>query len=129
MTEPTGFLGLREYARIFGLVSNRDMAQGSFSVSLRDILKAGENYQKVVSSPLVIFVQNTALLPISYKGTNRERVIQSLIANLSGQQPDVVGLTEVFVNDEKDQIKSALAAIYPYSLKGPNEADLEQDGG
>jgi len=82
-------------------------------------------------APLTFFQQNMALLvfPAQYKGTDRDGAIMALIDNLRRAQPDVVGLSEVFDNDERDRIQSALSDIYINSYEGPDEEDLESDGG
>ncbi|HOU69815.1 MAG TPA: endonuclease/exonuclease/phosphatase family protein [Methanothrix sp.] len=126
-------LGCREYARIFGLVSNRAVAAGPLpAISLRQLLNSGERYEEVLYEPFTIFVQNTALLPpvtLKYKGVNRDGAIQSIIDNLRIIQPNVVGLTEIFIDSEKKKIKEDLSTIYPYTREGPDEIDIEQDGG
>ena len=41
----------------------------------------------------------------------------------------IVGLCECFVDGERNRVKAKLRDIYPWSLEGPDEADLESDGG
>jgi len=75
------------------------------------------------------------LLPTwEYKGTERDQAVTSLITHLRESQPDVVGLSEVWVHPilgshDRDRIKQELQAIYPYTLDGPDEADAEANGG
>ena len=86
---------------------------------------------RVRTAPLTFFQQNMALLvaPAGYKGTERNRAIEALIDNLRREQPDVVGLSECFADGERATIKGQLAAIYPHTAEGPDENDLESDGG
>lgn len=83
------------------------------------------------AAPLSFVQQNMALLPAPapYKGTERGQAIRALIDHLCQEQPNVVGLSEVFVDGERDKIKGDLRTIYPYSVEGPDESDLESDGG
>ncbi len=89
--------------------------------------------------PLIFITYNLALLPIApatspgffnpYLGRDREGVLRSLISNIRLIKPDVIGLCEVFVDGEKRRIKEALRDTYPYAIEGPDEGDLESDGG
>lgn len=78
-----------------------------------------------------VMTHNMALLvaPGDYLGTDREGAIAGLVADVRSRAPDVVGLCEVFADDERDRIRSDLGAIYPFFREGPDEADLESDGG
>ena len=88
---------------------------------------------RLFATPLTFFVQNMALLvdPAPYNGTDREGAIRSLIDNLRRDQPDVVGLCEVFADGESARIKRELGSIYPHSIKGLDKPfpDLHSDGG
>jgi hypothetical protein len=85
---------------------------------------------RVRKIPFTILTYNMALIvaPGSYKGINRTGAIQELITRIKADPPDVVGLCEVFANDERKQIRAALSH-YPHSLWGPDEADFHSDGG
>jgi endonuclease/exonuclease/phosphatase family metal-dependent hydrolase len=78
-----------------------------------------------------IYAQNMAMLPFpaEYLGTNRGQALNKLIAVLRAEQPHMVGLSELFVDGERNTVKSQLRTIYPFSLEGPDEADVESDGG
>ncbi len=91
----------------------------------------GSIHWQLFSAPLTIMQQNMALLPppASYKGTERDKAIETLIENLKSEQPDIVGLCECFVDGERDTIKDGVKNTYAYTLEGPDEADLESDGG
>jgi endonuclease/exonuclease/phosphatase family metal-dependent hydrolase len=67
--------------------------------------------------------------PASYKGTDRTGAITEVISRVRADRPDVVGLCEVFADGERDRFRSELRALYPYVREGPDEADLESDGG
>jgi endonuclease/exonuclease/phosphatase family metal-dependent hydrolase len=75
--------------------------------------------------------QNMGLLvaPAPYKGSDRNDAIGALVNFLRDNQPDVVGLSEVFADGERAQIRRQVADIYPHTMEGPDEADLESDGG
>jgi hypothetical protein len=79
---------------------------------------------------LSFFAQNMALLPWPfYKGKGRDHALAALIEKLRLERPDVVGLSECFVDGERRRIKDALGDIYHWSMGGPDEGDLESDGG
>jgi len=99
--------------------------------------KNGSIHHRIIPAPLSFVVQNMGLLPKTilkmipiekfhkvYKGIEREKAIVSLIKNLRQEQPDVVGLCEVFDNEEKNRIKAELSNVYPYSLEGPNKDNI-----
>lgn len=87
----------------------------------------------VSPTPLTFYTQNMALLvaPKGYPGSNAERAmaIDTLLAFLRENRFDFVGLCEVFSDDERKSIIRSLADIYVASMEGPDEADLESDGG
>lgn len=66
-----------------------------------------------------------------YRGRGRDRqtarVIEVVRENASAI--DIVGLAELFADDERERIARELRSIYPYQLSGPDESDLDQDGG
>ena len=52
-----------------------------------------------------------------------------ICARIRTHTPDVVGLCEVFSDGEREEIRGALNDLYPHFREGPDEADLESDGG
>lgn len=98
---------------------------------MRSRFEHGSIDARTIPASLTLFQQNMALLvaPAPYKGTERERAIDTLIQNLRREQPDVVGLSECFADGERAEIKRELASIYPHTVEGPDEDDLESDGG
>lgn len=82
-------------------------------------------------APFTVMTQNMALLvfPGNYLGTDRDGAIAGLIAEVRRHLPDVVGLCEVFDDDEREHIRGNLRAEYPFFVEGPDEDDLESDGG
>jgi hypothetical protein len=78
-----------------------------------------------------ILCYNLALLPwgADYLGTNRDGAIAEIIARIKGDPPDVVGLCEVFADDEREHIRDTLASLFPFSLTGPDLPNPKQDGG
>jgi len=91
----------------------------------------GRTVLRARRAPFSVMTQNMALLvaPGNYLGTNREGAIVGLVAEVRRQAPDVVGLCEVFDDDERDHIRHDLANTHPFFVEGPDEADLESDGG
>lgn len=81
--------------------------------------------------PFSILSYNLALMvaPASYKGRNRERAKSQFIQNLIEKSPDIVGICEIFDNDERQELRNRLSPIYMHSKEGPDEADIESDGG
>lgn len=86
---------------------------------------------RVIPMPVSVLVQNMALLvaPGNYLGRDRDGAIDELCDRLEAWQPDVVGLCEVFADGERDRIRRRLRSRYPHTRDGPDEADLESDGG
>lgn len=85
---------------------------------------------------LTLFQQNMALLPsIFYAGTQREKALKRLEQYLWEQKPDVVALSEAFVNHERNRIARMFAFIHGitdmrrHRVDGPDELDVEEDGG
>jgi hypothetical protein len=101
-------------------------------LSLRDDFGQESNITlKFKDAPFSVMTQNMALVvaPVSYKGTDREGAIKELISRIKADPPDVVGLCEVFANEEREKIRHSLSDIYGHHLEGPDEEDLESDGG
>lgn len=89
-----------------------------------------------VPGELKVFQQNMALLPKAfYKGTQRDKAIRRLERHLREQRPDVVGLSETFLRGERSRIARVFADVHGivdmrgHRLDGPDEHDLEEDGG
>jgi endonuclease/exonuclease/phosphatase family metal-dependent hydrolase len=82
-------------------------------------------------TPLRIFFQNMALLvpKWEYKGKERSKAVEKIIAVLRRDPVDVAGLSEVFDDSERKKIKQELIELYPYSISGPNRKDFNGDGG
>lgn len=78
-----------------------------------------------------IMTHNMGLLvfPGNYLGTDRSGAIREIVAQIRSFLPDVVGLCEVFDDDEREEIRDALVNDYPYWRDGPDEDDFESDGG
>ena len=82
-------------------------------------------------APFSVMTHNMALLvaPGDYLGTDRDGSIAEIVARIAALQPDVVGLCEMFSDGEREFIRDKLRLIYPHFREGPDEADLESDGG
>jgi hypothetical protein len=87
---------------------------------------------------IIIFQQNMALLPELllpngknlYLGREREAALESLAYFLLEYLPDLVGLSEMWVGEDRRWLREKLGRFYPYSLEGPGEAvDFSVDGG
>ncbi len=77
---------------------------------------------QAIPAPLTFFEQNLALIGgpgWEYKGMERERVPGSFISYMRREQPDLIGLCEVFYDNERDEIRSGLRDIYPYAVDAP----------
>ena len=85
---------------------------------------------QVRTVPFSLMTQNTALLGIGYKGTDRDGVVAEIISRINARSPDVVGLCEVFKDDEREAIREGVKDVYPHFREGPDESDLvNEDGG
>lgn len=80
---------------------------------------------------LSVLVHNMALLvaPAPYLGRDRDGAVAEICEHITSTRPDVVGLCEVFSDGERDDIRRRLRDLYPHTRDGPDEADLESDGG
>src|SRR5205823_4886002 len=92
--------------------------------------------QLVHDTPLAFYAQNMGLLPGPlYKGIDRDAALGALIARLRAHQPDVVGLCEMWTEDDRERITGELRDLYPYVLDGPHDpidlvvTDVELMGG
>lgn len=83
------------------------------------------------NAPFSVMCQNMGLMvaPAPYLGTDREGAINEIVFQIQRLSPDVVGLCEVFSDGEREDIFNRIKPIYPYFQEGPDEADLESDGG
>jgi endonuclease/exonuclease/phosphatase family metal-dependent hydrolase len=67
-----------------------------------------------------------ALLPGPlYRGVNRDAALGHLIGILRARRPDVVGLSEMWSSGERDDVRDALADLYPHTIEGPHDPLLE----
>ena len=78
-----------------------------------------------------VMTHNMALVvtPGPYLGTDRDGAIEEIERRIRDFSPDIVGLCEVFSDGEKEHIRNAVDDLYPYFQDGPDEDDLESDGG
>jgi endonuclease/exonuclease/phosphatase family metal-dependent hydrolase len=85
----------------------------------------------VSTAPFSIITQNMALLvfPAPYLGSDREGAVAEIIARIKALSPDVVNLCEVFSDGERETIRTSVEHLYPHYQEGPDEADLDSDGG
>jgi endonuclease/exonuclease/phosphatase family metal-dependent hydrolase len=102
-------------------------------LGLRALLRrpSGPLRLDVRPAPFSVMAHNMALLvaPGDYLGTDRDGVVTEICARIRTHTPDVVGLCEVFSDGEREKIRGALNDLYPHFREGPDEADLESDGG
>jgi len=110
-------------------------------VSLRRVLQNGSCCRTIVLSPLTVSWQNLALLPENidvdfevwgihaytyskhlYKGTDRNKVLACLKDYLRNG-PDIAGICEFWVRDERGALVAELADYYPFNLQGPINTD------
>lgn len=117
-------ISLRSIARNVGKPAETSLRRLLGRVQGRAVLRARP-------AALSVMTQNMALLvfPGDYLGTDRAGAIAGLIAEVRRQSPDVVGLCEVFADGERDRIRGDLRSEYPFFVEGPDEDDLESDGG
>lgn len=82
-------------------------------------------------APFSVMCQNMGLIAVPgwYLGRDRAGAMQAIIDYAVSHSPDVVGLCEVFADDERIAIRDALQSWYPYYRGGPDEDDLDEDGG
>lgn len=102
------------------------------ALSVRNLFPAtGSLHLHTQAVPFTVLTQNMGLLasPAPYLGTDRDGAIAEIVDRVRAISPDVVGLCEVFVDSEREAIHSKLDRIYPHFRDGPDEADLESDGG
>ncbi len=97
----------------------------------RSTFSGGEIVWNPDPAGVSFFAQNMALLPppAAYNGTERAAAVAGIINFLRTTRPSVAGLSEAFVDSERQQIRTAVADVYPFWLQGPDEDDFESDGG
>lgn len=100
---------------------------------LREFLGLKSEDFKIKTSKTLFsaMTQNMALVvtPVSYKGTNREAAVMEIVKQIKALSPDVVGLCEVFDNDERALIRSQVLDTHPFYLEGPDSKNPISDGG
>jgi len=87
---------------------------------------------QTIPAPLTFFQHNMALIGgpwFTYNGTERDQVPSSLIDHLRREAPDIGGLSEVFYDDERDEIRRGLGDVYPFTVDAPEEQGTHEDGG
>jgi endonuclease/exonuclease/phosphatase family metal-dependent hydrolase len=114
-------------------LSRHTSNQPPMPLKLRQTLKLAEANLRlqVKTAPFSLMTQNMALLvfPGEYLGTNREGAVDEIISRIKAKSPDIVGLCEVFADDERETIRTKVKQIYPHFREGPDEDDLDSDGG
>ena len=74
----------------------------------------------VLSAPVTFYAQNTALLPNpAFKGHSKTDIIDAVVKYLLEKKPDVAGLSEVWLEDERNNIWNRVKKIYPFKSGGP----------
>lgn len=120
-------LSLRSLAR------HRLAGGPGIALSVREILgrPSGAVRLGVRNAQISVLTHNMALLvfPAPYLGTDREGVVSEICARIRVLSPDIVGLCEVFSDGERAEIYAALQDLYPFFREGPDEDDVESDGG
>jgi endonuclease/exonuclease/phosphatase family metal-dependent hydrolase len=93
------------------------------STTLRTILKQPTANLRLhlKTAPFSVMCHNMGLLPFFYKGTNRKEAINELVSKIQLLSPDVVGLCEVFVDSEREDLAHRLKHLYPYSQDSPDD--------
>ncbi len=101
--------------------------------TLRTLFKrpTGKIRLHTLTAPFSVMCHNMGLMvfPAPYLGTDREGAINEIVSQIQRLSPDIVGLCEIFADSERENIFNRLKHIYPYFQEGPDEADLESDGG
>jgi endonuclease/exonuclease/phosphatase family metal-dependent hydrolase len=101
--------------------------------SLRTILKQPNANLRlhIRTAPFSVMCHNMGLMvaPAPYLGTDRAGAIDEIVLQIQRLSPDIVGLCEVFADGEREDIFNRLRPIYPHFQEGPDEADLDSDGG
>ncbi|MGH6614414.1 endonuclease/exonuclease/phosphatase family protein [Sphingomonas sp.] len=82
-------------------------------------------YHPVLDHPadLRIYSQNMGLFyaVAPYNGSERDKALAMLIAVLRADRFDVVGLSEMWHDADRERIAKELGDLYPYRLDGPDE--------
>lgn len=128
-------LALDRYARFANPFARVEWRQSRYAIQhagqslIHDINAGTRTLGGVLDSldhaaPLSILSQNMGLLPWPfYKGIDRDRALDHLVEILRERQPDVVGLSEMWVESEREELRSRLGYLYPYTIDGPHEDD------
>jgi endonuclease/exonuclease/phosphatase family metal-dependent hydrolase len=120
-------------------------------ISLRQVLMEGTNYRRITLTPLSFLQQNLGLFPQTlitfpipgigklgvlplYKGSERSKILPTLIQLLRSERPDVVGFSEFWVDSEQNELLRSLTDLYSHHIRGPRElapraVELEQFNG
>jgi hypothetical protein len=72
-----------------------------------------------------IYGQNMGLFYVvaPYAGTERDKALGKLMAELRSEEFDVVGLSEMWHLADRERILREVGDIYPYHVEGPDETD------
>jgi endonuclease/exonuclease/phosphatase family metal-dependent hydrolase len=101
--------------------------------TLRQLLRRRTGPVRLESRPFrcSVMTHNMALLvaPGDYLGRDRDGAIAEIETRIRDLTPDIVGLCEVFSDGERAAIRHGVADLYPHSAEGPDEDDVESDGG
>lgn len=120
---PTKTLSIRNLSR--NLDNNP-----SNSISIRNILSVntGRLEIKPATLPFSVICYNVALLPGSiYKGMNKDVVVKELVERINKNDPDVVGLCEVFDDSQRGNIIELLDNKY-HHYNGPERSSILEGG-
>lgn len=133
-------ISIRDVMRIAGPVQSPPrtlrgiLGTGGFpSPSNVEAIQRGTVRFSEVAFPFSLLTYNLALMvdPGVYGGpsAHRSAAIGEFIRRVRIARPDAVGVCEAFADAERTRIIGALRDLYPSSMQGPDEEDLENDGG
>jgi endonuclease/exonuclease/phosphatase family metal-dependent hydrolase len=90
-----------------------------------------KNHIHVAEAHFSVISHNMGLLPgvLYHASPNRDAAIAELTTQLRSENCDMVCLSEIWVNKEKELIRRRLKDIYPYYKQGPDEPDADMNGG
>lgn len=111
-------------------ISNEEDAPGPFT--RRSRFQRGQIRWRVNPAPFSVLAQNTALVTLKYRGNDREEALRAIIKAVRRSGADVVGLSEVFDDDDRERIVKNVGDVYPHVLHGPREGSFviqNEDGG
>jgi hypothetical protein len=110
---------------------NRYVIQHSGKSLLHDVVAGqrtlgGQMASVVHDTPLTFYAQNMGLLQWPfYKGVDPDRALDHLIAILRARQPDVVGLSEMWTDGDRERVQEELKDLYPHCIDGPHDPLIE----